>query len=156
MIGWNKKRNALENRLKKYPPTCPKCRKEMKLGYLRGFNIRWLEQGEDKLIYSWLTSIPNIIPSYLCDGCNLVIGQYKVESKDRKYENHSNEIFDYCPKCHYKLKLGFTFSNSRISWVKNKNISIGKTMSWSSRISPNKKLPTKKCSNCGLFFLRYK
>ena len=155
---WDKKRSILEKRLKKYPPICPKCNNNMDLGYVQGRYIRWRKIGEIKNNYEylWLSPIPYTIPSYICNDCNLVIGQYKLKSNNKKFNNISNKIFDYCPNCNYKLKLGFTFSNWRISWHKNRYFSMGKTLSFSQTPWPDKNLPTKKCSNCGLFFIRYK
>ena len=156
-MSWDEKRNILEKRLKKYPPVCPKCNKDMYFGYLGGDYTRWRKIGEirkNNSDYLWLSSIPYSIPSYICNDCSLVIGQYKLKSKNKKYDNQSNKIFEYCPNCNYKLQMGYTFTPQLTWWSKYK-FGLGKTLAITTKF-PHKKLPTKKCSNCGLFFLRYK
>ena len=155
---WDKKRKILEKRLKSNPPVCPRCNGNMDFGYLNQRYIRWQKKGDirDNYDYPWLASIPYAIPSYNCKDCHLVIGQYKFKSQNKIFSNQSTKLFEYCPYCKYKLNMGYTFSNWRISFDKRVHVSVGKTLSFSQVPWPNKKLPTKKCRNCGTFILRYK
>jgi len=155
IIGWNTKREILKKRLMN-SSVCPICNNKMNFGYLRGAYTRWCENGNESLNYSWLASIPDAIPSYLCNNCHLVIGQYKtkIRSIDTKFYTTTNKKLDYCPNCNFKLNSGFTFSHERTYWSKNKYIGFGKTLAWTTTW-PHQKLPTKKCFNCGLFYLKY-
>lgn len=163
-------RNRLEKILKTKPPVCPKCNKEVKFGYLmyvthaRGFTVidSWLpvrvwQKESDNTIHGqpWLAEIPGAIPSYLCENCNLILGQYKT-NVGKKYNYIESKKKGICPYCKNPIESAFlsgefAFHDNYRNFSPFEVTYLTPVYSFRSQY-----LVSRLCKHCGIYFSKYK
>jgi len=171
----------LRYNLLRHSSICPICNKRMNVGYIRGTYIRWASGANIRPLFDpWLAPTPHVIPAYICENCNLIIGKRITRTKKEinnisgKTQNEANCIiqskrrkmkYDFCPYCDFKLEKGVVYSSiipteppPHLVWSKMSHGRLKKkTTKYLSSIFglKNPQLSARLCKNCGLFFLRY-